>query len=79
MLMRITMKLSEFLRTRQISKKDAAKLFGCSLMSIYRYLNGEKPNSDVLARIVYETGGIVTIADLIPGKTATLDNTGTNG
>ena len=77
--MRLTMKLSEFLEKRKMSKSDAADMFGVSPMSIYRYLSGEIPNSRVMARIVQETGGLVNISDLIPGNPSTIEHTGTKG
>lgn len=77
--MRLTMKLSEFLEKRKMSKADAADMFGVSPMSIYRYLSGEIPNSRVMARIVQETGGLVNISDLIPGKSSSVESKASEG
>lgn len=74
MLTPVSMKIKEFMEKRGLKPEDLARMFGCSLMSVYRYINGKPPSAKYMARIVHETGGLVGISDLITDKASTIQD-----
>jgi hypothetical protein len=61
------MKLSTFLKSRQIVNAEFARQIGVHPQSIPRYRSGKTvPATPVMARIREITGGLVDIEDFIP-------------
>lgn len=60
------MKLSEYIKTHNITPADLARLLGAkSRSTAYRYLSGtrKKPSQEMMQRISEATGGAVTAND----------------
>ena len=58
------MKLEDWLKSRKLSVNRFAKHHGFCKESLYRYLKGTVPRSNVARKIVKATGGEVSLEDL---------------
>mgnify|MGYP003352557711 CR=1 FL=1 len=73
----LKMLLEEFLNRPEIKLADFAKRVGRHQSVVYRWKRGDTvPNLDIWDTIIRETGGLVTVNDLIPKAKKDAETTG---
>ena len=61
----MAMTLTEYRKSKGLTKAALAKLLKCAAPTIVRYEQGRMPDADMCRRIVKMTGGLVSGDDLL--------------
>lgn len=58
------MDLKKYLQAKNMTPREFAEIIDVSLASVYYYLNGRRPNTMTILRIIKATDGKVTYKDM---------------